>query len=229
MPTLIFDFDSTLISCESLEEMLRPKLEENPKKWEELQQITREAMAGRLAFRKALLRRLQIAAPTRQEVEAFAKCVPQFFTKGMASLIEELRKAEVSLWVISGGLRLALVPACCQLGIFEENICAVEPIWASDGSFRALSQEDLFADSKVAGARGLVSSWSSPVVAVGDGMTDYALFEQGLVQHFIIYTEHVQRAAVLATGAPCANNVSELRAILQGYFSNEALLSKRKD
>ena len=45
-------------------------------------------------------------------------------------------------------------------------------------------------------------------------MSDHALLAAGLVDHFVAYTEHVRRAAVVATGCPEARSVIELEYAL---------------
>ena len=49
---------------------------------------------------------------------------------------------------------------------------------------------------------------------VGDGMSDHAVHAQGLVDHFIVFTAHVRREPVVATGAPEARDVAELEYLL---------------
>lgn len=57
-----------------------------------------------------------------------------------------------------------------------------------------------------------------PRIAVGDGMTDYHLFRDGFVNHFVVFTQHVRRTPVVATGAPEAPDVPALRLILEKWL-----------
>ena len=52
-------------------------------------------------------------------------------------------------------------------------------------------------------------------IAVGDGFTDYQLFEAGFVDKFIAYTEHVERASVVEKAECIAIDVGVLRYILK--------------
>ena len=58
----------------------------------------------------------------------------------------------------------------------------------------------------------VIQSWSAfekakellqgEVIVVGDGYTDYQLFEAGLADKFIAYTEHVERASIMLSKKP---------------------------
>ena len=61
MATVIFDFDSTLIRVESLEEILRPQLEARPHLATAMEEITQRGMEGQISFRDSLEQRLAIA------------------------------------------------------------------------------------------------------------------------------------------------------------------------
>lgn len=223
--TLVLDFDSTVVSCETLEEILRPKLSAQPDLMVEIERLTREAMAGRMAFGEALEARLKIAAPSRQEVESFGQQLSDKLSRGMAQLIENLQASGTEVWIVSGGLKEALLPVARQLGITEERVCAVTLRWSDTGTLLGLNPDDPFAQSKYAGAKTVAEQWIQPAIGVGDGMTDYELYEKGLVQDFVIYAEHVQRQSVLSTGMPVAKNCEELWKLLHKRLSDDAVLS----
>lgn len=225
MGSVIFDFDSTLVSCEGLEEILRPKLDGKPELMEQVETLTKEAMAGRMLFGEALAARLAIAAPSKDEVETFGEQLHEYLTPGMEQLVFRLKELDVDSWIISGGLREAILPVAKQLGIPEKQVGAVQLRWDEDGSFAGLDPADPFAHSKLAGARTLCRHWSKPVIGVGDGMTDYDLYQHGLVQHFIIYAEHVQRKSVIDTGAPLVESCDDLWEILRKRFRDDPILS----
>jgi hypothetical protein len=45
-------------------------------------------------------------------------------------------------------------------------------------------------------------------------MTDFALFKHHLVQHFIVFTQHARREAVINQGLPEAIDVAELTRLV---------------
>ena len=203
MGTLIFDFDSTLVSCESLEELLGndPKLAE----------ITRRAMEGEIPFKQALEDRLNNVSLSRGDVIDFGLKMRKFLTPGIEELI---KKINVPIWVISGGLQEIITPLCLELGIPREHIHGVNLNWSTKGQFLGVNHNDPLTISKVEGAKKLVNQWTSPKIMIGDGMTDYELYKKGLVDTFIAFTQHVKRKRVIKTGAPSANSIDELYKLL---------------
>jgi len=200
--TLILDFDSTLITRESLEELLaraRPDLAA------EIREITAAGMEGRMSFRDSLDKRLALARPTRAEVEALGHEALLWITPGM-----EGGWGAWQLWLVSGGLAEALLPVAARLKIPRERVLATEARWSGDGELLGVEARD-----KPEQIRAHLGSMPRPRVLVGDGITDWEPFRDGLVDHFIAFTANVRRASVVAKGAPEATSAAALRSILE--------------
>jgi len=215
MATVIFDFDSTLIELESLEAILAHRVKGQPDLMARLEAITRQGMNGEIAFAESLRRRLDLVAPHREDVLAFGRDRLDLLTDGVARLFAGLRARGVSLKIVSGGLREAILPFARHLGLPDEDVHAVGLLWQADGSFAGIDPNDPFSRSKLAGVTPLAPTWSRPRVVVGDGMTDAHLHREGLAETFIAYTEHVRREAVVATGAPVADSMDRLEHLLE--------------
>ena len=199
---VIFDFDSTIIRCESLEEILRPRLEGDSAKMAQIEEITRLGMEGAIGFKES----------------RFGREGARWLTSGMEALIASLHRRGLQVWIVSGGLREAIVPVAAHLGIRAERVLAVGLQWRTDGSFAGIDPDDLFSVSKVDGCRAFFGPTDRPRpirIGIGDGMTDFALLDAGLVDRFIAYTEHVRRPAVVATGQPEAGDTKELARLLE--------------
>jgi len=206
---VLFDFDSTLIDCESLDEILADLLVERPAEAARVRAITDEGMEGRISYCDSLRRRLAIAQPTRGQVEAFGERAVRHATPGMKELIERL---DGESWIVSGGLTEALLPVARHLGIKPQRVLGTDLRWAPDGSLAGIVC--LEKPERVARAAG---NWGRPRVSVGDGMSDYALYENGIVDHFLAFTLHQRRAAVVATGCEEVRTVAELEYALRRY------------
>ena len=230
MGAVIFDFDSTLVPTESLEDLLGMALDARPAEADsvslqqardDIAEITRAGMDGRLSFLESLERRLAIAQPrrshTRRLVEQLIASVPV----EARDLIGWLQAAGHQVWIVSGGFTDLLRPVGNALGIPSSRIHGVQATWHDD-AFAGIDRSNGFAESKVAGARRLLddnSCWNHPAVGVGDGMTDHALFAAGLVDHFIAFTTYARRESVLATGCLQAASIHELRTKLESLLS----------
>ncbi len=213
MATVVFDFDSTLVSCESLEVILAPLL--SPEDKRRLAEITEAGMKGSLPFHESLAARLAIARPRRRDVEAFATQVGDYITPGMDLLIPSLHEHRHQVWIVSGGFREAVLPLAERLDVPRERVLAICPDWSEDGDFLGLSQDDPMIRHKWQGAQAWRSQWPDPVVAVGDGMTDYELRGVGIADVFVAFTEHVRREEVVAVADHQAADCAELRRLLE--------------
>ena len=208
MATVCFDFDSTLIDRESLDEILARRLGADEEAAARVREITDRGMDGAFGFRESMERRLAIAKPDRAMVTAFGEEAVAYLTPGLAELIAGLA-AEV--WIVSGGLEEALLPVARHLGVPAERVLGTQVEWGPAGELVGL----LRCGPKEEAVGAVSADWSRQRIAVGDGMSDYALLEAGCVDHLIAFTQHARRTPVVATGAPEAANVSELEYLLR--------------
>ena len=216
MKNIIFDFDSTLIKKESLELILEPLLKDSSEKLQEIEKITNLGMQGELDFRESLEKRLAIASPTKDSIKVFAdEYCPSLLTNGIEDFIKELQVKGYKIWIFSGGLAESIRPFAKYLNIPNENIFAVEVNWNDNGNFNSLDNTKGACDSKLVAFEKAKELLQGEVIAVGDGFTDYQLFEAGFADKFIAYTEHVERANVVEKAESIAMDVGVLRYILK--------------
>ncbi|AIT10144.1 phosphoserine phosphatase [Candidatus Francisella endociliophora] len=215
MRNIIFDFDSTLIKKESLEIILEPLLKESPEKIFEIEKITNLGMQGDLDFRESLEKRLAMASPTKQSIKDFAdKYCPDILTDGIAELIKQLKSNGDNIWIFSGGIAESIEPFADYLQIPRENIFAVEVNWDNEGNFDCLDNSNGACDSKLVAFEKVKNRFEGEVIAIGDGYTDYQLFEKGVADKFIAYVEHVERKNVLDKAESVAMDVGVLKYLL---------------
>jgi phosphoserine phosphatase len=137
----------------------------------------------------------------------------------MPELIRSLQQSHISVWVVSGALRAAILPTARFLEIPEHQVLAIEADWNQQGEFIGIRANDPFAIGKVAGCEPYRTRFDKPSVIIGDGMTDYQLYSSGVAQHFIAYCEHASREAVLKLAPLRANNAQELAQHLKQLLS----------
>jgi HAD superfamily phosphoserine phosphatase-like hydrolase len=214
MATILFDFDSTLISVESLDTILSAHLEARGQRLE-LERIGRWGMEGRLPFRDSLRARLALARPTREEVLAFGQRAWNLRTRGMAPVIEELVLKGHAVWIVSGAPREAVLPLASRLGIPGERVLAIELRWDEAGALVGLAEENPILEGKWRALEPICREWERPRIAVGDGVTDWEVVAHGCADLFIAYTEHARRAAVLERCSMSASSASELHRLLE--------------
>ena len=217
--TVIFDFDSTLIQVESMESILFDKLNGDLEKIAKVAEITELGMSGKIDFFTALSKRLAIMSPTKRDIVNFTShnC-PKLISYGFPDLIKVLKKNRIDIWILSGGFEEAIIPFSDYLGIEREKVHAVKLNWYQDGYFKSINNDNGFAYSKVTGANKIKYKWKEPVVIVGDGYTDYSLYQEGLANDFIAYTEHAHRDDVVAKAPSLASSCQDLSLKLKNIL-----------
>ncbi len=200
MGTVIFDFDSTLVPCESLEVVLARAPGASAQDLERGAEITRLGMEGAISFHDSLTQRLEIARPARRDLIAVGEELAGGMTDGAPEVVAWLHDEGHDVWIVSGGFQEVLLPVAAALGIPAARVQGVRALWTGEGAFDGLDDDDAFAHSKVEGVRKLAPTWPHPSIGVGDGATDRALCDTGLVDAFIAYTEHVRRSFVAESG-----------------------------
>ncbi|MDJ0522922.1 MAG: HAD-IB family phosphatase [Planctomycetota bacterium] len=214
MGSVIFDFDSTLVPTESLEDVLSRAQGLSPEDIDAIREITDAGMEGRLSFEDSLRMRLGIAAPTLEDVTAVAHELASNLTGGAEALVRALHDDGHQVWIVSGGLREILEAVGSVLGIPRHRIHGVTCRWSPEGTLDELDPDCGFSVSKVEGLRRLGPAFDRPAVGVGDGATDLALRSAGFVDRFVAYTEHAERAAVVAGADATAGNMTALGPVL---------------
>lgn len=212
--TVVFDFDSTLIVSESLELLVEPALERDKGLKAEFEAITRQGMEGNLGFGASLSARLELAKPTREDIQAFVDRLDALWTPGMPDLVADLRWRGVDVWLVSGALQDCLRPAAARLGVPSDRVRGVPTLWDETGALVGPDRRSPFSSSKVEGVRASGLGWDAPSVVVGDGATDRALVEAGLAGHFVAFIGNVAREPVTRGVPHVASNAEGLRDIL---------------
>ncbi|XP_053679476.1 phosphoserine phosphatase [Anopheles nili] len=172
-----FDVDSTIITEEGIDE-----LAQFCGKGGEVAALTKEAMGGSMTFQEALKRRLDIIKPSQRQIREFLKTHPSTISAGVKELIEQLRKNDTEVFLVSGGFDCLIEPVADALEIPLCNLYANKLFFNYNGSYAAFDTTQPTARSGGKGEaikmiRSLVAGGSGSgadkvVAMIGDGMTD---------------------------------------------------------
>jgi phosphoserine phosphatase len=152
-------------------------------------------MDGEIPLEDAYALRLERIAPTGAELEALADAYVDAAAPGAPEALAALRTAGVTIHVVSGGIRQALLPLGRHLGVPDERVHAVPLRLDAGGAFVALEPSPL---SRTGGKPLVVEGLgvARPALAVGDGVTDAEM--RPAVDAFVAFTGFVRRAPVVA-------------------------------
>lgn len=212
-PTLILDFDSTLVDFETLEALADIALEGHADAAAiraEIGDMTDRAMAGDLPFGEALTRRLALLPLTRDHIQTLAARAVDHLTPSVRRNLDALRAESDRVVILSGGFRDIIAPVAELMGVAPERVLANDLIY--DGKGRVTGVEDAnplaHADGKPAVIHGL--KLTGRVVMVGDGWNDAEVKLAGAADVFYAFTEIVRRPTVAKAADAEAASLDEV-------------------
>lgn len=181
--TFIFDFDSTIFPGETLDEIIQYKLKGDPEEKEKsasISEICTLGMSGDISMEESLKRRLAIAAPDKKTIEQFVANNEVRIEVPIRGLLQKIQSKGHQLHIISGGFEEWIVPLLKGM-VAAENIHA-NTIINQDVS---MSHENIIIRSKEEIIKQLSIKKDQKTIIIGDGATDFNVFEQGMAQAFI--------------------------------------------
>lgn len=218
---LIFDFDSTLVAVESLDELSKIVLDgaiDKDERVRTIRQITDAGMAGEIGFEESLSKRFAQIKPHQSDIQQLVEKLLDSVSVSVWKYESFLKQNADDIWIVSGGFKDFIDPVAIYFGISPDHVIANQMVWGEDGYAVGYDTSLPLAhdNGKVAAIKALNFSSDVDVVMVGDGMTDYAVYEARLAGKFIAYTENVRREAVAERSDFEVSDFGELLRIL-GY------------
>ena len=177
---VIFDCDSTLTGIEGIDELAN-----HPDSQQQVADLTRSAMDGKVNLETVYGERLEILQPTRGAVRALRSRYRKHVVEDAAALIQALQVLGHEVYIVRGGLFDAVREFGLHLGVAPEHIRAVEVEydtlsgnwWQGQGPWReaylAVQHSVLTeSDGKARVIRELLQNQTGRSLLVGDGVSD---------------------------------------------------------
>ncbi|WOB77231.1 phosphoglycerate dehydrogenase [Brevundimonas nasdae] len=212
-PTMIFDFDSTLVDFETLEALADIALADAPGASDTRAQIaalTDQAMTGEIEFGEALRRRLALLPLTRAHVAALAQSASDHLTASVRRNLNFFQQNKGKVVILSGGFREVIAPVAEELGVSADRVLCNDLIYDADD--RVVGVDDAnplsHASGKPTAIHGL--NLSGRVVMVGDGWNDAEVKIAGAADAFYAFTEVVRRPPVVQVADAEAASLDEV-------------------
>lgn len=214
--TYIFDFDSTLVSVESLDELARLSLEDHPDKEVKLAQLhalTNQGMNGGLPFDESLRRRLELFVTNKSHVKQVAELLKDTITDSALELEDWFEENADNIYIVSGGFEEYIIPIAEELGIPAAHVRANRFIY--DGNGNVTGFDESRATSRPGGKAEQVAQLAlpGPVIMIGDGITDYEVRSRGAADEFWAFTQHVARPSVVERADRVLESFEEIEAL----------------
>lgn len=209
---LIIDFDSTFVRVEALDELAKRALAAHPQRDEvqaHVEALTRQAMEGEIDFADSLMRRLGLFKPSRTHIAGLVRYLKRMVSPSIRANKEFFRKHADHIYIISGGFKEYIVPVAASYGIPENHVLANEFQFEGD-TVVGFDDRNLLSKSKGKAMVVKQLKLASPVIVVGDGMTDAEIKIAGAANKFFAYTENIRREAVVKISDGEVPNFDEL-------------------
>jgi phosphoserine phosphatase len=216
MTNCIFDFDSTLVKSETLNDMLEIALNGDQEKIEEIKKITDGAMNGlNISPLESINRRLEIATIDRKIINMMIEKSKLEITDGMVELIKKI-KTKANIFVVSGGFREVIIPVAEILGIDKNNVFANDFLYDEQTVIGVKDNILLQEKGKVKLIEKLKNNGIliGKNIMIGDGYTDLETYLYGAVEECIAFFGIRKRSRVDEEAKLRANNIEELEKLL---------------
>ncbi len=177
---VIFDCDSTLTGIEGIDE-----LASYPDTRQQVADLTRSAMDGKVNLETVYGERLEILQPTRGAVRALRSRYRKHVVEDAVALIKALQVLDHEVYIVSGGLFDPVREFGLHLGVAAKHIRAVEVEydtlsgnwWQGQGpwheAYLAVQHSVLTeSDGKARVIRELLQNQTGRSLLVGDGVSD---------------------------------------------------------
>jgi D-3-phosphoglycerate dehydrogenase / 2-oxoglutarate reductase len=205
----ILDFDSTLVRVETLE-LAVELLATDSSLSTRIKEITDQAMAGRMNFRSAVEQRLTLLHLHRDLLPQLATRLQSEITHSFVSNRDFLAAHADQIHVVTSAFQQVVVPVIETLGLRINHVHANIPSFDDAGYIDGLDWSNpLSGDggkAKVVAALKL----SGQIVAIGDGWSDYEIFQAGAAQRFYAFIENIKRKEVVKVAPKIAPSFNEV-------------------
>ena len=196
----IFDFDSTIIQTEGLDELAKIVLKGNPNSAqiiEEIKKITALGMEGKIGFSQSLKKRLSLLKINKSDLEVLAKILKRKISPSILRNRHFFKTNSDQIYILTGGFKEFVKPVTEELGISENHILANTFKFDKKGHVTGLDSKNPL--SKDGGKVQVVKKLKlgGEIIIIGDGYTDLQLKKLGIAKHFYAFTENVTREAVI--------------------------------
>ncbi len=189
----IFDFDSTIVSIETLDFLISDIARQGNSK---IHEITNRAMSGNLSFGESLKMRFASAQLTKKYIIQMQSVICEYITQGAVENFIKLKDAH-DLYIISGGFLEIIYPVAEKLQIPKENCFANEFLYNNEDIIGYNSLNPL-ADSggKPKVVKNIQNNYEK-IFMIGDGYTDLEVTKVIPSIIFCGFGQHAIRPAVL--------------------------------
>ncbi|WP_421498082.1 phosphoglycerate dehydrogenase [Flavobacterium columnare] len=209
----IFDFDSTFIQVEALDELCTIIHGETPiaeTVLKTIQEITNQGMEGSITLKESLSKRIHLLQAHRDHLEELIKKLKDKISTSVIQNKNFFKLHSEEVYVISNGFKEIIVPIVQEFGIKPENVLANTFVFDHHGNIVGFDEKEELCENKGKALKIQSLKLEGEVIMIGDGYTDYETKQYGVVSKFYAFTENIKRQVVLDLAEKVAPSLDEI-------------------
>lgn len=210
---LVVDFDSTFVKLETLDEIAKEVLRENPRKEEiqkEVEEITKKGMRGEISFVKSLRDRLSLFSVNRKVIEKVSQKIKENVSKSFLENKDFFKKNGQQIFIVSGGFRECIFLVSDEFKIPRENVLANEFVFDDEDKVIGVDENNLLSKTQGKVKQVEVLNLKEKIFVIGDGWTDYEIKREEMADYFLVFVENVTRSNVINLADKVVKNFGEV-------------------
>jgi phosphoserine phosphatase len=211
---IFFDCDSTLSAVEGIDELAR-----RAGVFDEVAPLTRAAMEGTLSLDEVYGARLGLIRPDHAAIAWLGQRYVDAIVPGARETVAALLRLNKRVYILSGGIREAVVTLAKALGLEPECVHAVSLTFMETGAYAGYAEDSPLARAggKAVQCRSLLAPGQRAAL-VGDGGTDLEAADAGV---FVVGFGGVARRPVVMQNADAYCDAAHLTDTLAVLLTPE--------
>ena len=207
--SVVLDVDSTLSGIEGIDWLAKLRGTEVAA-WSAA--LTDSAMRGEIPIEAVYGQRMRKVRPTESEIRQLGNEYVDRIAPQARETLSALKTAGVSVAMISGGLRDAILPLARELGVEQQSVHAVSVFFDRTGNYAGFEEGSPL--TQQTGKKTTVARMGlkGPILAVGDGMTDCEM--KSVVDSFAAFTGFTRREPVIDRADFVIETFDQLRELV---------------
>ncbi|HSW48422.1 MAG TPA: phosphoglycerate dehydrogenase [Candidatus Saccharimonadales bacterium] len=213
LTNFIIDFDSTLVTIETLDELAKIALAEDQNKEriiKQINEITKNGMDGKIDFPTSLEKRIALFKPNRNDIKQLIQILNDSITTSVIRNKEFFKNNKNNIYIITGGFIEYVLPIISELGIDKSHVLANSFMFDNKGQVIGYDKKNPLAN--IGGKTKAVENLKlkGDIIVIGDGYTDYEIKKNGAAKKFFAFTENINRPSVAELADDVMFNFDEL-------------------
>lgn len=210
---LICDFDSTIVSIETLDEISKFAMRNvayDEKIAQKIEDITELGMQGDISFLQSLYMRLDLMQLNRRDIATFKKHVLKSITVSVDKNRDFIKKNKEYMYIVSGGFRDFIVPVAVELGFDEKHVYANNFLFDGMDNVIGFDENNYLTQPFGKAQQVQQLQLTGHITMVGDGWTDYEVKQKGVANDFVFFAEHIFRENIAKNADCVAHNFDDV-------------------